>query len=156
MRNHIKKLSAFAALAGLAITAALAATGQPPTPYGGPALQDSQWILGLSYGVNYSYQSGITAAGTTQATATPLPNNIFLVEIDTVAGSTGVTLPSCIPGTQLQIYNNGSSTLTIYPAVANNPLTSAQDTINNTTSLSLTAHTATSPACAKAGVWFAS
>jgi hypothetical protein len=136
------------------VGAAMAMVGTPPGT--GPGLVDGAWLNGLASGMNYTYQYGITAAGTTQATATALPTGIFLIEIDTAAASTGVNLPPCIPGTQLQIYNNGAQTLTIYPAVANNPLTSAQDTINNSTTLSLTSHTAISPACAKAGVWFAS
>jgi hypothetical protein len=135
------------------VSAALALTGTPPS--NGPGLPDGVWLNGLANGQNYSYQSGFTAAGSTQATATALPANIYLMEVDTVAGSTGVNLPPCVPGTQEVIYNNGASTLTIYPAVANNVLTSAQDTINNATSLSLTSHTSTSPACIKAGVWTA-
>lgn len=42
------------------------------------------------------------------------------------------------------------------PALTNNPISAAQDTINNATSITLTAHTSTAPACAKAGVWSAS
>jgi hypothetical protein len=137
-----------------AIGAAVAAVGTPPGT--GPGLVDGAWLNGLAGGQNYTYQSGISAAGTTQATGTQLPTNIYLIEIDTVASSTGVNLPPCIPGTQIQIYNNGANTLTIYPAVANNPITAAQDTINNTTSITLNSHVATSPACAKAGVWYAS
>jgi hypothetical protein len=137
-----------------AIGAAMATVGTPPGT--GPSLIDGAWLNGLAGGSNYTYQYGISAAGTTQATGTMLPTGIYLIEIDTVASSAGVNLPPCIPGTQMQIYNNGANTLTIYPAVANNPLTSAQDTINNTTTLSLSSHTATSPACAKAGNWYAS
>lgn len=136
------------------VGAALATVGTPPI--NGPGLVDGSWLLGLAGGQNYSYQSGLSAAGTTQATGTQLPTNIYLIEIDTVAANTGVNLPSCIPGTQMQIYNNGANTLTIYPAVANNPITAAQDTINNATSITLASHVATSPACAKAGVWYAS
>jgi hypothetical protein len=137
-----------------AVGVAAAAVGTPPGT--GPGLVDGAWLNGLAGGQNYTYQSGITAAGTTQATATALPTNIYLIEIDTVAASTGVNLPPCLPGTQMQIYNNGAQTLTIYPAVANNPLTAAQDTINNATSITLASHVATSPACAKAGNWYAS
>jgi hypothetical protein len=156
LRDALLGTAATVALSISLMAGALAVVGTPPTPYGGPALQDSQWLLGLSQGNNYAFQSGISAAGTTQATATALPSGVFLIEVDTAAASSGINLPFCIPGLQLQIYNNGAQTLTIYPAVANNPLTSAQDTINNTTTLSLSSHTATSPACAKAGNWFAS
>lgn len=137
-----------------AVGAAFAATGVVPQP--GFQAVDGTWLLGLANGQNYSYQSGISAAGTTQATGTQLPANIYLIEVDTVSSSTGVNLPTCVPGSQNQVYNNGANPLAIYPAVANNPATSAQDTINNTTSYSLSAHTSISFGCAKAGVWFAS
>lgn len=142
------------AFVAAAVGAAMAVTGTPPV--NGYQTPDGTWLLGLAGGQNYTYQYGITAAGTTQATATQLPSGVFLVEIDTAAASTGVTLPTCVPGTQMQIYNNGAQTVTIYPAVVNNPATAAQDTINNATSITLASHVATSPACAKAGVWFAS
>lgn len=142
------------AIVAAAMTAALAITGQ--VPVNGFGAVDGTWLLGLAGGTNYTYQSGITAAGTTQATGTQLPSGIYLVEIDTAAASTGVNLPPCIPGTQMQLYNNGAQTVTIYPAVANNPITATQDTINNATSITLASHIGTSPVCAKAGVWFAS
>lgn len=139
-----------------AVTAAFAVTGQPPLTGMGPGLVDAQWLNGIAGGTNYTFQSGISAAGTTQATSTPLAAGIYLYEIDTAAASSGVSLPPCIAGTQSVIYNNGLSTLTIYPSIANNPITTAQDTINNATSLSLSSHTSTAPACAKNGVWSAS
>ena len=37
----------------------------------------------------------------------------------------------------LMLYNNTANNCTIYPSIANNSVTAAQDTINNTTSLSL-------------------
>lgn len=139
-----------------AVGAAFAVTGQ--VPVNGFAVPDGTWLLGLSGGTNYTYQSGITGAGTTQATATQLPAGIFLLEVDTTAASTGVNLPPCIPGTQAVLYNNGANPLIVYPAVANNPITAAQDTINNGTTLSgnLASHVSIAFACAKAGVWNAS
>jgi hypothetical protein len=55
------------------------------------------------------------------------------------------------------LYNNGANTLAVYPAIANNPVTAAQDTINNGTSLSggLATHTPEVFSCAKNGVWAA-
>lgn len=141
------------ALVAASITAALAVVGTPPI--GGPALVDGAWLNGIVGGQNYSYQSGITAAGTTQATATALPSGIYLVELDTVAASTGAALPSCLQGTQIFLYNNGAQTLTVYPAVANNPVTAAQDTINNTTSVTVASHVSEYFFCAKNGVWAA-
>lgn len=144
------------ALISAAVGAAVAAVGVTPLAGGGPALIDQTWLIGVASGQNYSFQSGISAAGTTQATATQLAPGIAIIEIDTVASSAGVALPPCVAGTVIDIYNNGLNTLTIYPSIINNPITGTQDTINNTTSLSLSSHTATSPACAKNGVWGAS
>lgn len=142
------------AVAAIAMGSAIAAIGNPPQ--NGPGLIDGTWLNGLANGQNYSYQSGITAAGTTQATALQLPASVYMIEVDTTAASTGVNAPPALPGTQFVLYNNGAQTLTIYPAVANNPTTAAQDTINNGTSITLTAHTSIAFACAKAGVWNAS
>lgn len=142
------------AFVAAAVSAAFAVTGTVPQP--GFQAVDGTWLLGLSNGQNYSYQSGITAAGTTQATATQLPASIYLLEVDTAAASTGVNAPPCLPGTQFVLHNNGANTISIYPAVANNPVTAAQDTINNTTSITLATRTPIAFACAKAGVWNAS
>lgn len=147
---------AFGASVAAMIGAAMAATGI--APQNGFGMVDGTWLNGIANGQNYSYQSGITAAGTTQATATQLPAGVYLLEVDTAAASTGVAMAPCIPGVQSTLYNNGAQTLTIYPAVANNPLLSpaAQDTINNATSITLTSHTQIAFSCAKAGVWAAS
>jgi hypothetical protein len=140
------------ALCAGAITAAFAVTGN--VPFNGFQAIDGTYVLGLSNGVNYSYQSGITAAGTTQATATQLPANIRLIEVDTAAASTGVNLPPALTGIAVSLYNNGAQTLTVYPAVANNPVTAAQDTINNASSFSGPgSHVSMLCFVAKAGVW---
>ena len=150
----MKKLlfATFAALLAGGI-AALAATGTPPGT--GPQLVDGVWLNGLAGGVNNAYVSGITAAGTTQATCTPLAAGYYLNEADTVASSTGLCLPFAYAGTDMLFYNNGAQTVTIYPSIANNPLTAAQDTINNTTSVSVTSHSSEAFSSAKNGVWFA-
>jgi hypothetical protein len=153
--------SALNMLCGALICAAVSAAfavGTPPLSGNGFALQDGQWLLGLANGQNYSFQSGITALGTTQATAQQLAAAVYLQEVDTTASGTGVNLPSCQAGTQVVLYNNGASTLTIYPTVPNNPGTGAQDTINNGTTLSggLASHTQIAFACIKTGVWSAS
>lgn len=141
------------ALVAAAVGSAFAVVGTPPIP--GPGLVDGQWLTGLAGGLNNLYQAGITATGTTQATGAQLPSGILLVQVDTAAASTGVNLPPCIPGTELNLYNNGASTLAVYPAVANNPITAAQDTINNAAALSggVATHVAQLFFCAKAGVW---
>lgn len=148
----------YGALIASAISGAMALSGRAPPANGGFRLMDSAYVLGLGQGVNNTFTNGIIAAGTTQATATQLLPNLALIEVDTAAASTGVALPPCIAGTVTQVYNNGAQTLTIYPAIINNPITGIQDTINNGTTLSggLTTHTQISFACAKNGIWGAS
>ena len=138
----------------------MAIYGTPPFP--GPQLIDGTFIGGgptapggVAGGQNIASISGLTAAGTTQATALAIPSGYKLVEMDTVASSTGVNLPQAFAGTEVSIYNNGAQTLTVYPAVPNNPNTAAQDTINNGTSTTQTTHTAKTYRCAKDGVWSA-
>jgi hypothetical protein len=143
----------FGALICAAVGAAVAAVGTSPPPNSGPALQDGTWLNGLAGGQNFAYQYGFTAAGTTQATALQLPAGIYLMEIDTAASSSGVALPPCLQGTALMLYNNGANTLTVYPSIANNPVTAAQDTIDNSTSASVATHVSEILFCAKNGVW---
>jgi hypothetical protein len=153
----IRIARAFGAALCLVFLGIIAHAAVGTAPGTGFQLVDGAWLNGLAGGLNNTYQSGLTAAGTTQATATQIPSGIYLVEVDTAAASTGVNLPPCLPGTELNLYNNGANTLSVYPAVANNPVTAAQDTINNGTSLSggMATHTAEFFFCAKAGVWAA-
>jgi hypothetical protein len=116
---------------------------------------DSDWLNGLSGGHNLAYVSGITAAGTNQATATQLPDRVSVIEVDTTASGTGVALPAALQGMRISLYNNGANTLEVYPAIANNPVTGSQDTINNAASATLATHVGATYACAKNGVWFA-
>lgn len=150
-----KLLGSVAAILISATIGAVATQGILPTP--GFRLIDGLYVLGLSAGVNNTFQSGIAAAGTTQATATQIAAGFTLLEVDTVGASSGVALPQCNAGTIVQsLYNNTSTTLTVYPQIANNSVTVAQDTINNTTSYSINAHTGIAFACAKNGIWAAS
>jgi hypothetical protein len=126
--------------------------GTPPGT--GPGLVDGAWLNALAGGLNNTYISGLTGAGTNQATGAQIPSGYYSVEADTVASGTGFNLPPALPGTDLLFYNNGANTATIYPAVANNPVTGAQDTINNGTSITVATHTSQAFTCAKAGVWF--
>lgn len=144
---------ALGALVAAAVGYAAASVGMPPG--NGFALPDGVWLNGLAGGQNSLYQYGLTAAGTTQATATQIPAGLKLMEFDTVGASSGAALPFCYQGTEFGIYNNGLSTLTIYPNATNNPTTSVQDTIDNTTSVAVTSHTAEVIFCAKNGVWAA-
>lgn len=151
-----KLIGLFIGLSLFAGVAAIAGTGNPPVPATGPGLVDGAWLNGLAGGQNESFQSGITAAGTTQATATQLSSGIALMEVDTVPASSGVALPQCLKGTELSIFNSTSTTLIYYPAKANNPVTAAQDTINGGTSLSVTGASGGVVSffmCAKDGVW---
>ena len=128
--------------------------GTPPGT--GPQLVDGVWLSGLAGGQNNLYVYGLTAAGTTQATAAQIPAGCYLIEFDTVASGAGGALPFAVPGTDMLIYNNGANTLTVYPNATNNSLVSpaAQDTINNGTSVTITSHNSQSFSCAKAGIWF--
>lgn len=140
------------------VSSAVAVVGTPPLTGSGFGLQDSLWLNGLAGGQNETYQAGITAAGTTQATATQLPAGIAVIEIDTVPASSGVTMPPAFAGTEIQVFNSTATTIKFYPSVANNPITAAQDTINGGTSLSVTGAsggTVSAFMCAKNGVWAA-
>ena len=146
----MKKLLA-GILASIAAVGIAWGVGQAPTP--GFRMMDGAYVLGLAQGQNNTFTNGIAAAGTTQATATAIPASLQFVEIDTTAASTGISIPFALPGASIRFYNNGASTLTIYPNVTNNPVSAAQDTINNGTSASLATHTAYDCFSAKAGVW---
>jgi hypothetical protein len=153
MLKSLRDTAILAAAAIFCAAVASASVGIAPNPSNGPSLVDGTWLLGLAGGSNYTYQYGITALGTSQATAQALPANVSLIEVDTANSSTGVNLPFCYQGTALQVYNTGGNTITVYPAVANNPITAAQDTINNTTSTTISNHAAGSFFCAKNGNW---
>jgi hypothetical protein len=133
------------------ITAALALTGTAPGT--GPQLIDGIWAQGVANGLNASFLNGVTCTGSTQATAFQLPSAATLIELDTVAASTGCNLPTALPGVEISIYNNGANTATIYPTVPNNPVTGVQDTLNNATTTTVASHTSIYVFCAKAGIW---
>jgi hypothetical protein len=154
----MKKLAGF--LAGFlffAAGAALATVGIAPNAPSGFAMIDQAWILGVANGQNSSFVSGLTATGSTQAGALQIAAGIGLIEVDTAAASTGIALPACVAGTEVSVYNNGASTLTVYPQIANNGLTGAQDTIQGATSLSggMATNTTNYFFCAKTGRWAA-
>src|SRR5258707_15266465 len=96
---------AIGAFVAAAVSAAIAVTGTPPGT--GPQLVDGAWLNGLAGGNNWSFQSGIAAAGTTQATATQLAGGTYFVEGDTAASGTGVNLPAWLPGGEVLGDNNG-------------------------------------------------
>jgi hypothetical protein len=70
----------------------------------------------LSVGGNYlrSVQTGISAAGATQGTATALTKDISIVS--TVSAGQGVVLPSAVAGMVLIVNNTSATTMNVYPA----------------------------------------
>lgn len=72
-------------------------------------LAGTGWVSGL-----IPTQDTISAAGTTQATATVLPlKNAYNVTV--AAASSGVLLPKSVTGMVITVANNGANTLDIYP-----------------------------------------
>jgi hypothetical protein len=79
-----------------------------------------------SQAVQGSVANGLTATGSTQGAALPLPADINYVT--TVAASTGVILPPMNPGDSLNVYNKGANALLVYPptgAIINSLATNA-------------------------------
>ena len=138
-----------------AVASAFAVVGTPPIPSTGFGAVDGTWLNGLAGGSNFAYQYGFTAVGTNQATALQLPANIYLLEVDTAGsgGATGVALPPCLQGTQIRVLDNTAYTIDVYPSATNNPITAAQDTINNSTSTTITTYASKTFSCGKNGVW---
>src|SRR6185312_9754482 len=115
---------------------------------------DGTWLNGLAGGQNMIYQNGLTAAGSSQTTALAISPGIALVELSTVGSGTGINLPTALPGQCVIVFNHGSNTLTVYPAVRNNPVTGSQDTIGGSTSATLTTATGSARYCSgTAGKW---
>lgn len=65
--------------------------------------------------LNTTVVVGITAAGTTQGTATALTNTIN--SVDTVAVGTGVILPPALVGYTITVTHHGANALNLYPEV---------------------------------------
>jgi hypothetical protein len=147
------------ALVTASVTAALA-VGIAPGPGDGPELIEGRWAYGIVQGVNWTYQSGITAhAGGTQAACLSLTPGVYLYEIDTVASSNdSVCLPFAQQGTNFSIRNAGAQTVAIYGQSASNPAVSpaAADTINGTagsSSYTVAANNNVECFAAKTGSW---
>jgi len=62
----------------------------------------------------FAVQTGITAAGTTQGTATAITKDINVVS--TVGSGQGIVLPTTVGGMRLTIVNTGANILNVYPA----------------------------------------
>lgn len=86
----------------------------------------------------------VSAAGTTQGTATALTASVNY--ITTAAASSGVILPNCEIGDSVKVYNGGANTLTIYPPTSgkiNSASTNAGISLATNTMIELTKLTAT-------------
>lgn len=122
-------------------------------PHSGFQAVDGDWLNGLAGGHNFTSQNGLTAVGTNQATSLQLADRISFLEVDTSSASTGAALPFALSGVTITVINNTANNITLYPAIANNSAGN-QDTINNTTSYTLNAHTAQGFTSAKLGIWY--
>lgn len=153
------KLLIGAAIIFAGIGAAAAKIGTAPNQYDGYIPIEGKWVYGVAAGQNFIYQNGLTAVGTNQATALQLGVGYYLMEVDTAGsgGATGVALPACIAGTQIVLVDNTAYTIDVYPQINNNTALSpaAQDTINNSTSTTITTYTNKVFTCGKTGVWSA-
>lgn len=129
--------------------------GQVPTTGFQPV--DNDWLNGFAGGHNRIFQNGLTAVGNSQATSLQLADRVSILQIDTSSASTGAALPPALAGVEIYINNNTANNITIYPSIANNPVTSAQDTFNNNaSSFTLNANSGSSFVCGKPGRWFTS
>ena len=99
-------------LLGSVVSASYAATASQATS-ASYALSAS-WAPGGAGGYSFTNTNNITAAGTTQGTATPLTTKINT--ITTTAAGTGVILPSATVSDRLTVVNHGLNTLNVYPA----------------------------------------
>ena len=71
------------------------------------------WSAGNAKAVNGSIATGLTAAGTTLATALALTADTNV--LGTVASGSGVSLPSAELGDSCEVYNGGANAVTVYP-----------------------------------------
>lgn len=90
--------------------------GVPPTPGGGPALVDQNWLNGLAGGANRSFINGRTAtAGGTKAAAYQIPAGVAIVGFSTVAtAGDSALLPAALAGTIVCVRNAGVASMNIY------------------------------------------
>ena len=87
---------------------------------GGVGISENLYVGGTLNATNLAYTgtttssvSTISAAGSTQGTATAITTD--LVVVSTVASGTGVVLPTASAGRRIVIRNNGANTLNVYP-----------------------------------------
>ena len=81
---------------------------------GGSITGVSPVFIDLAYTGRFFFSNAvIAAAGTTQATATPI--TVDTAVITPVAANAGVALPEAVAGGQVVVFNAGANTLKIYP-----------------------------------------
>lgn len=68
--------------------------------------------------VAYGVSPSVSAAGTTQGTATSITRPISVVSTVTAAVSDGVIMPTATAGTRIIIINTSAATLKVYPATS--------------------------------------
>jgi len=96
--------------------------------------------------LNTTVVVGVTAAGTTQGTATALTSTIS--SVDTVASGTGVILPAALAGYTITVTNHGVNTLLLYPATGE-----TVEGLAVNTAMPMLPGTCYRAACATAGAW---
>jgi len=96
--------------------------------------------------LNTTVAVGVTAAGTTQGTATALTSTIS--SVDTVASGTGVRLPAALAGYTITVTNHGANTLLLYPATGE-----TVEGLAVNTPMPMLPGMAYRAACATAGAW---
>lgn len=145
------------AIVAASIGAVMAATGQTPVP--GFQTPDGTWLLGLSGGQNFTYQSGITAhSGGGQTSCLVLTPGIYLYEVDTVAaGNDSICLPFAQAGVNFSIRNAAASnSMNIFAQSGTNLATATTDQINgssNSSSYAVAAGSSAECFAAKSGQW---
>jgi hypothetical protein len=82
-----------------------------PTTVAG-ALDDLAYSAGTNLTLGYA---AVTAAGSTQGTATPI--TAYLTQVNNSPSNAGVILPSAIVGRQFYVLNRSSNSIVVYPQV---------------------------------------
>ena len=139
-------------IAGM-VASGYAVIGTPPLS--GFQLVDGDWLNGITAGHNNIAKTGLAAGTAAQAGATQLTPQIRMYEIDTNATINGsVALPPAVAsGIFLNIFNNTSSLMQVFPSIVNNSVTAAQDAINGGVSTVVSPEYAIQCFAVQAGRW---
>ena len=105
--------------------------------------------LSVTGSTSFSTSATVTAAGTTQETATAITADYNVVT--NVASGTGVTLPTATVGRRILIVNKGANTLNVYPATG-----AAIDSLTTNTAISLPANSSLEFNAASITLWYSS